>query len=166
MGAELLSRFAARFEFTRNRLLLASTAPASWFSTGNVAPIRFNQNMPDLSGTFDGFAGRFTLDTGSTGSIDINAPFAKRHDLYRRYHAVANAHFAGVGGKMSAAQISADAVTLGTLGMRDVPARLTLGSGGVSGDPTTAGNVGEGIFRRYTVTFDYSTLRIDFQAQR
>ncbi|HEY1428595.1 MAG TPA: pepsin/retropepsin-like aspartic protease family protein [Candidatus Tumulicola sp.] len=166
VGAELLSRFAARFDFAKNELALARKAPPFWFQRGNVSALAFNLNMPDMAGSIDGFPGRFTLDTGSDGSLDINAPFARRHNLGRTYSAIKRSHFAGVGGTINTAEILARVAALGSLVTYNIPATLALDSAGVSGDPTTAGNVGELFFRNYTLTIDYATRRINFESPR
>jgi predicted aspartyl protease len=157
VGAELLARFSARIDYRQRRLSLAPEAPQSWLDGAIVSRIAFDKDMPDIGGSIDAVPGRFTLDTGSVGGLDINAPFAAANNLYARYHAgSSNGHSTGIGGEIETTRIRVDRMRLGTLAITDVPATLAYKGGGVTDDPTVAGNVGEKIFTRFgVVVFDY-----------
>ena len=157
VGAELLSRFAARIDYARQRLELSVTDPKSWLQDAVCASIAFDKNMPDVGGVVDGAPGRFTLDTGSVGGLDLNAPFSRSHSLYKTYAgSSARSHITGVGGRVEASRIAVRELRLGAITMRNVPARLTYPGGGVTDDPTIAGNIGERIFDRYNAAvFEY-----------
>ena len=161
VGAELLARFTARFDFKRSTLSLARTAPQSWLD-GTTSPIAFDLNVPDMAGSVDGFPGRFTLDTGSDGALDINAPFAAKNDLYTRYHAKPNAEIGGVGGGVRVAKITVQKLSLGNSTIANVKSSLAYPApNSVSDDPTVAGNIGEQILRRWsTMVLDYRALTI------
>jgi predicted aspartyl protease len=162
VGAELLSRFGARFDFVNARLDLARTVPPSWSAGTTVSPIAFDKNTPDMAGTSDGFAGRFTLDTGSDGALDLNAPFAARNGLYAYYGAKRDGAIGGVGGAVATARVRVKRLVLGASAVSDVKATLAYPAAeSVSSDPTIAGNIGEQVLRRWNVmVLDYRTLII------
>lgn len=156
VGAELFSRFAARIDYRNHRLSLASEAPPSWAESATAQRIAFNKNMPAIAGSADNLPGQFTLDTGSVGGLDLNAPFAAEHNLYKYYGATEDGHATGVGGSVQTARVRVDRVQLEALQLFDVPATLAYKGGGVTDDPTVAGNIGEKIFGLYReVIFDY-----------
>jgi predicted aspartyl protease len=162
VGAEMLSRFAARLDFKSGILELARTAPLAWSRGATVSPIAFDKNTPDIAGLVDGFDGRFTLDTGSDGSLDINAPFAAKNRLYTRYNAKQNGKLGGVGGTVQTARVTLKSLTIGNSTLTNVAATLAYpAAGSVSDDPTVAGNIGESVLRRWNVmVFDYRALTI------
>jgi hypothetical protein len=161
VGAELLSRFTARFDFKRSTLSLARTAPQSWLD-GTTSPIAFILNVPDMAGSVDGFPGRFTLDTGADGALDINAPFAAKNELYARYHAKPNSEIAGIGGGVRVANITVQKLSLGNSTVANVQSSLAYPApNSVSDDPTVAGNIGELVLRRWsTMVLNYRALSI------
>jgi predicted aspartyl protease len=161
VGAELLSRFTGRFDFKAGTLSLARTAPQSWLD-GTTSPIAFILKVPDMAGSVDGFPGRFTLDTGADGALDINAPFAAKNELYARYHAKPNAEIAGVGGGVRVANITVQKLSLGNSTVANVQSSLAYPApNSVSDDPTVAGNIGELVLRRWsTMVLNYRALTI------
>jgi hypothetical protein len=161
VGAELLSRFTARFDFAQETLQLARTAPPSWLD-GITSPIAFDKNSPDIAGLLDGFSGRFTLDTGSDGSLDINAPFAAKNNLYARYHAKPDDVITGVGGGVRTARITVKHLSLGNSAIANVRSTLAYPApNSVSDDPTIVGNIGELVLRHWsTMVLDYRALTI------
>jgi predicted aspartyl protease len=165
VGAEMLSRFGARFNFVQSSLDLARTFPASWTEGATLSPIAFDKNVPDVAGSSDGFAGRFTLDTGSDGGLDIDAPFAKRNGLYQLYGARSDGKISGVGGAVATARVTVKRLELGSSVARNVAATLAYPTAGsVSDDPTVAGNLGELVLRRWnTMLLDYRKLIIGLQ---
>ncbi|HWT06926.1 MAG TPA: aspartyl protease family protein, partial [Xanthomonadales bacterium] len=97
-GYELFARFAARIDFANDSLQLAADARA--FPGGGISvPMTFADRQPQIDGTLDGFPGAVTIDTGSVIGAEVNAPFARAHDLAAHYHAVpVGAPIRGVGG--------------------------------------------------------------------
>jgi hypothetical protein len=161
VGAELLSRFTARFNFNGSTLQLARATPPSWLD-GSTSPIAFDKNVPDVAGSLDGFLGRLTLDTGSDGSLDVNAPFAATNNLYARYHAKPGDAIVGVGGKVRTARIIVKRLSLGSSTIVNVRSTLVYPApNSVSDDPSVAGNIGELVLRRWsTMVLDYRALSI------
>jgi len=168
VGAELLSRFATQFDFDRRMMSLAPVPPALWSKDAVVSQIGFAKNMPDSPAAIDSMPGRFTLDTGAVGSVDVNEPFANANHLYTRYATGAKpGHVTGIGGTVQTARITLANFSLGRLTVRSVPATLAYASGGVTSDPTIAGNIGEIFFQRFAlITFEYSTRTLTIKTRR
>ncbi|HEY7993981.1 MAG TPA: retropepsin-like aspartic protease, partial [Candidatus Eremiobacteraceae bacterium] len=87
VGFELLSRFAARIDYRTNTLTLASSLPQTWVEGVEPTPFVFRSRAPQIEGSIDAFPGSLVVDTGNSGVLDVNAPFAKAHDLWTYYHA-------------------------------------------------------------------------------
>ena len=65
------------------------------------------------------------------------------------------------------ARITLANFSLGRLIVRSVPATLAYASGGVTSDPTIAGNIGEIFFQRFPlITFDYATRTLTINTRR
>jgi predicted aspartyl protease len=163
LGYELLARFAARLDYRTDTLQLASSIPASWIAGARAAPFTFRERQPQVGGAVDGIPAQVTIDTGSTGTFDVNAGFSRDYDLWKRYRVTrARVLYTGVGGGVKAARVRLASVDLGSLTLHGVEATLAQASAGFEADPSFAANAGEGIFREYRLVFDYAHRRLYF----
>ena len=164
LGYELLSRFAARIDYRTDTLQLAAALPSSWTAGARATSFVFRERQPQVSGVIDGIPAAMTIDTGSTSTFDINTPFAREHELWKRYKAEMSSKvgFVGVGGGIKIAPISVSSLRIGNLTLSNVDATLTKASAGFESDPSFAANVGEGVFRCSTLILDYAHQRIFF----
>jgi len=124
-------------------------------------PFTFAEHVPMISGSVDGFAGEFELDTGSRGALTVMAPFAAQHDLVKRYGATRSATVGyGVGGPSKA--LLARAVKLDLAGVTvDAPiTEIITDKGGAAEAARTAGNIGGDILKRFTVVLDYAHQKL------
>ena len=162
VGYELLARFAARIDFANETLQLAADARA-FPGSGTRVPMTFADRQPQVDGALDGIAGAVTIDTGSAIGAEVNAPFARAHDLAAHYHARAAGEVSGIGGAVRVSFARADELRLGDLRIRNVPLMLTDATAGAEANPTVAINLGDLVLKRYTLLLDYrgGTIRFD-----
>ncbi len=116
-----------------------------------------------MEGALDGVAGKFDLDTGNTGALILNAPFAEKHRLAARYGAteISTGEGAG-GGSVSFLIAQARSLRLGGVEVEDLTVALSLHRSGALSNPYAAGLVGAGVFQRFLMTFDYSRQQVTF----
>jgi hypothetical protein len=156
VGFEVFKRFVVTIDYEHGRLKL--TQPASFKYTGKAAPISFvfHGTTPQVSGSVDGFEGTFTLDTGSRSSLDIMAPFAERNKFSERYQPRLEAVTGwGVGGAVRSKVARAEQLSIGPVTVKDAVIELSVQSAGSTTDRYRAGNIGGGVLKRFTLTFDY-----------
>ena len=153
---------AQRVDFANETLQLASDARA-FPGGGTRVPMTFADRQPQVDGALDGVPGAVTIDTGSAIGAEVNAPFARAHDLAARYHARAAGEVSGIGGPVRVSFAHADELRLGDLRIRNVPLMLTDATAGAESNPTVAINLGDLVLRRYTLLLDYrgGTIRFD-----
>jgi hypothetical protein len=161
VGYELLSRFAARLDMAHAELELAPTAAAFGDGTGMV-PFAFDDRHIQVQGSLDDIPGPMIVDTGSTLSAAVPAPFVQSHNLIASLHANVWAYAAGVGGRYRIRLARAHAIQLGAAIFED-PIVDLLPDEGTIVDTTAAATVGDGILRRWIIVFDYPDQRVDFR---
>jgi len=164
VGFELLSRFAARIDYRTNTLTLASSLPAAWTRGVEATPFVFRSRAPQIDGLIDAFPGSLVIDTGNSGVLDVNAPFAIAHDLWTYYHAALpkKGTLVGVGGGVDTSNIVVKKLRLGTATVTNVHGDLTQATAGVEANASFAANLGEGIFRNFAFVLDYAHQRVYF----
>jgi PDZ domain/Aspartyl protease len=164
VGFEVFKRFVVRVDYHHQTLTLtlpeAFTPPA-----GAVAvPFTFDGRTPQVEGKIDGLPGRFSIDTGSRASLTIHRPFAEKHGLRAKLGAKIEALSGwGVGGGVRSVFARAHLLELGGVKVPAPVTDLVLSEKGAFNDPYLAGNVGGGVLRRFTVTFDYGHQILYFE---
>jgi hypothetical protein len=99
VGYEVFKRFVAKVDYGNGLLTLWLPAAFTYKGTGTVVPFAFNEHIPQVDGSIDGFRGKFDIDTGSRGSVTILAPFAEKNHLRDHFGTVVPAMTGwGVGG--------------------------------------------------------------------
>jgi predicted aspartyl protease len=165
LGLEILQHYVVRLDFDTQRMTL--TPPASFHDTGDgaIVPFVFQDNQPLVTGTVDGVAGTFAVDTGDDGSLLLMAPFARRHNLIERYHATVLTSGTSIG-TTSGLLTRVSKVALNGADGRPVAsvdrpiANISTQTSGFDAHRYISGNIGFGILHRFNVTFDYARQRI------
>jgi hypothetical protein len=165
VGIEVLQRFAVSFDFDRLIMTLTKPDAFQYHGKGAVIPFHFQDNQPEITGTVDGIAGLFAIDTGDAGSLLLIAPFARRYGLVERYHATLP-----YGGRSVAAthgvRTRVGTVTFDGPDGRPIETvsrpvtRISLQQSGFDADLNVSGNIGLGILKQFNLTFDYRRQQI------
>jgi hypothetical protein len=161
VGYEIFKRFAVRIDYGRR--LLTLTLPSAFEAPKDAAslPFRFNGHTPQVDGSVDGVPGAFDIDTGSRASLDLLGPFVEKNSLVAHYKATLEGITGwGVGGPARSLLARSRSLKLGSVEAPDVVTMLSLQKKGSFSNTYVAGNVGWGVLRRFTVTFDYGSQRL------
>jgi membrane-associated protease RseP (regulator of RpoE activity) len=161
VGFEVFKRFVVRIDYAGRRLSLIRPEEFDPAGAGTAIPFTFEERTPQVEGEVDGVAGFFTLDTGSRSSLTLHAPFVAEHALVEKYGARFDALTGwGVGGGVRSYPVRARLLKLGGLAIPLAAADLFTGGEGAFANRYLAGNVGGGVLKRFTVTFDYGRKRL------
>ncbi|HEV8503043.1 MAG TPA: aspartyl protease family protein [Casimicrobiaceae bacterium] len=161
IGFEFLRRFVVRIDY--GALTMTVIDPARFDPRGAGTPIafRFYDHLPQVEGRFGDVPGRFDIDTGSRSEVDLTSPFVARARLREAYpRGVLAVDGWGVGGPVKSYVVRGRSLTLGSVTVDGPVAGLATSRGGSLSDANLEGNVGSGLLRRFTVTFDYAHQRI------
>jgi predicted aspartyl protease len=157
IGFESVKDLAVTIDYGARRITL--TAPAAFVAPAGAAklPFALAERLPVVDGEVDGMKGRFTIDTGARGSVALSAPFVAAHSLLERYPRRHEATTGwGISGASRAYATRAGWLKLGALEVKAPVLELSSAALGNAGDRYISGNVGGGILKRFTVTFDYA----------
>ncbi len=164
IGYEVFKRFVVRVDYERSQLTLQLPRTFTYDGGGVVVPFKFDDQIPQVEGSIDGIPGKFNIDTGSRGSLDIHKPFAEQNDLKTklgaRYEAVTGW---GVGGAARSLVARAHELRLGEVVISSPVTELSLQQKGAFSNPYVAGNVGAGVLKRFNILFDYEGKRLIFE---
>ena len=157
VGYEIFKRFVVRIDYARRRLTLIRPSAFNPKGAGKAIPIAFAGHLSAIEGSLGGIKGEFTLDTGSVLPLIMRSPFVMRHDLLSRYKVSSPT---AIGDGVSARIAHAGVFMFGPMPVKNPLVFLTTSPQGPFSSKDTAGNIGEPILSRFTVTFDYAHKRI------
>jgi hypothetical protein len=158
LGLEWFVRMPVKIDYARSRLTFYDPASFKYAGTGTRVPIATRGRLPLVSGSIDGIAGMFEIDTGSRGSVTLMPAFAAKNDIEKKLGAKNEAITgAGVAGPVRAALARGKSLKLGTVEVPNPVVAIPRMSGdaAAAGARTDlAGNVGFGVMRQFAVTYD------------
>lgn len=158
VGFEVFKRFVVTIDYAAGRLTL--TRPEAYVASGAPGgaevPFRFDDRHPIVDGSIDGIPATFTIDTGSRGALALHRPFVEEHGLVERFAAgVETVSGWGVGGPARGRRAGSRVLKLGDVTVAGVWTELSTQEKGAHANRYIGGNVGGGVLKRFTVTFDY-----------
>ena len=164
IGYEVFKRLVVRIDYENKMATLTLPEAFKADGAGTAVPFTFDEQTPQVEGRIDGIPGRFSLDTGSRSSLDLLGPFAETHGLVAKYAPKLEMVTGwGVGGGVRSAVARGSLLELGSVQVPSPVTEIARTKSGAYTDRYLAGNVGNGVFRRFTVTFDYSRQQVYFQ---
>ena len=164
IGFELFDRLIVRLDHELKQLTLSEPAGWRYRGDGKLVPFRFHGRVPVTDGVIDLVPGRFTLDTGQGNSLTLYRPFMESTGIVNKYPPKFTTVVAvGVGGTITAGVARARLLTLGPVDVSGPVVYLSQQRAGAFADPNLAGNIGEGVFERFNVTFDYGRRQAFFE---
>lgn len=165
IGYDLLSRFTITVDYENSQLLFYDAATEPRDSWGESCELSLDFRLPYMEMLVnDSISGLVRIDTGARSTIDLNSPFTREHNLldtisqeYLLYDVY------GLGGSSHGAIAMLPALTICGARLDSVFAGFSLSTEGLFAGTTAAGNLGNGILKRFVVTFDYAGSRIYFK---
>jgi hypothetical protein len=155
VGVEVARRFLTTIDYQRHLMTLSERTRTTDFA-GQPIPFVYDQSVPLIAGNANGLAGHFIIDTGNRVSLVLYAPFVQAHDLQVIYPSkVKGITGFGIGGPSMGQLVRLGTVTIGFMKIHNVVTSLSLDTSGAFTDPGVSGNIGGGILKRFTVSFDY-----------
>ncbi|NCT68802.1 MAG: PDZ domain-containing protein [Rhodanobacteraceae bacterium] len=156
VGYEMFRRFGVTIDYAGHVLTL--TEPAKFAPPAGARALPFEQaeRIPVVTGTLDGLPIRASIDTGSRASLTLHSPFVREHGLVAKYGADTESVVGwGVGGPNRGRPARFGRLTLGDLAIDGVAGDLYTGDKGSFASPDLSANLGGGVLKRFTVSFDY-----------
>jgi predicted aspartyl protease len=161
VGFEMFRRFRVTVDYAARMLTLAEPAKFVPPPNAHVVPFELAERIPVIQGKLDGLPMRISVDTGSRVSLTVHSPFAAEHELVKRYDAATETVTGwGVGGPAKARPVRMGTLQIGDLAIADIAGDLYTGNKGAFASPDLSANLGGGVLKRFTVSFDYDARKM------
>ena len=166
IGYDVISRFVVRLDYQNKTMTLYDPATFHYSGPGSAIPITFrNGNNLNIPGKIEA-PGRapinalFTIDTGSSGSIDLNTPFVDANHLLDAVGKTIAGSSYGLGGRSTHLVGRLASVQIGPYKIAQPIAEFSRDTKGTEANPDRDANVGGQILSRFTIYLDYAHNRM------
>jgi predicted aspartyl protease len=170
IGNDIIGRVVVEIDYEQRRLNFYEGASYRPDPNGQVVAVTLQDGLPMIQGQFKfanrNFSGLFEIDTGSTGAIQINTPFVRRHQLLSLAKLSKAATMGGVGGSAEAVGTRLESVGFGHYRLLNPIAKLSKAKQGDYASRRYDGLLGGQIFRRFKLVVDLQRRRIIFTPNR
>jgi hypothetical protein len=156
IGFETFRRFVTRVDYGAGKLTLIDPKSFDPKNAGTPVPFAFDGNTIEVQATYNGVKGNFIIDTGSRASLTVNGPFAAKNNLAASAgKSVEMVTGWGIGGASRSLALRGNTLLFGADTIAGPVVEISTDKGGAFAAASLAGNIGAGILKRYTITFDY-----------
>jgi hypothetical protein len=131
--------------------------PGSFAAPGDRITLDTDREVPEAVFRIDdAIDAPFIVDTGDSASVLLYAPFVATHPALAPDAGSAASSFIGVGGANRSYSTRFDSLRLGSTTLMGQSGDVIVAKNGAFADRVDAGNVGLGVLRTFTVTFDFA----------
>jgi len=162
IGYDVISRFVVRLDYANKTIALYDPDKFHYSGSGAALPITFkNGNNLTVPGTIN-VPGRgplnlvLTIDTGSSGSVDLNAPFVESNHLLQAIGKTIEGSSYGLGGRSTHLIGRLPSLQIGPYKINEPIVEMSRDTKGTEANPDRQGNVGGQVLSRFTIFLDYA----------
>jgi hypothetical protein len=131
--------------------------PGSFVPSGDRIELDTDREIPEAIFRVNGtISAPFIIDTGNSGQLLLYGPFVEAHPRLAPIVGSTSSSYVGVGGSDRTYSARLDTFRMGSTTLPAQSAEVIVAKNGAFADRVDAGNVGLGILRKFTVTFDFA----------
>jgi hypothetical protein len=155
LGYPFFATSEVQLDFVRH--VMRFGPPGSFAAPGDRITLDTDREIPEAVFRIDdALDAPFIVDTGDTANILLYAPFVAQHPALAPEAGSSSSSFIGVGGADRSYSTRFTTFRLGATTLVDQIGDVILAKDGAFADRVDAGNVGLGVLRNFTVTFDFA----------
>jgi hypothetical protein len=158
IGWEVLARYVTTFDYANRRVVLAMPPASAQNPPGaHVVPFVLYGTQPQIACTIDAIPSECTIDTGARDTISFMRPWIEAHpQAVPATLTAAGVTGFGFGGAATGKLGRVREIGIDDLQVNDAVGDFSTQTAGAFSVPFVAANIGGGLLRRFTVTFDYN----------
>jgi hypothetical protein len=155
LGYPFFASSLVQLDFAHHVMRFGS--PGSFVPGGDRIELDTDREIPEAVFRINGtISAPFIIDTGNSGEVLLYSPFIDTHPRLAPAAGAASSSYVGVGGANRTISTRLDAFRMGSTTLQGQNADVIVAKNGAFADRVDAGNVGLGVLRKFTVTFDFT----------
>ncbi len=161
-GYDFISRLTIDIDPSKTTLGLHPSGTLSIPASAAWTPFLFHGSVPAVICEYEGKrSGIFSLDTGSSSTVDFYAPTVTQNNLLKD-RKVTSSYTGGAGGSTESKAGKIEYFMLGSNRFDNPPAVFQITSKGEFASPYQSGNIGMGFMGEFRIVWDYANSRVAF----
>ncbi|HET6350477.1 MAG TPA: PDZ domain-containing protein [Candidatus Krumholzibacteria bacterium] len=161
VGFDVISQFVTRLDYDGHQLFFFDPKTFKYDGKGTALAMTLAGNVPVVDIKVDGaYEGGARVDVGSDALLDLHTPFVKKNDLIAKAKKSITTTAGGVGGLFHSQLARMQSVEVGPYTIDDPLIGLSTTEQGALASEDYAGNIGNRLLERFTVTLDYERRQI------
>lgn len=168
IGYDLLHHYVVRLDYDRSMFLLYNQDGFKHDGSGESFDFKLDNYIPHVTGKVvlnDGetIDGDFFLNTGAGTTLDFNTKFAQKENIVDRTGEHFSYPVAGLGDvETMHYEGRVQNFKLGSFDFANLPIGISTAKHGIQHNKKVDGIIGNGILKRFNITFDYARKKIHF----
>ncbi len=162
LGYDLFARAVIKLDIRACLMTLIEPTSFKYSGEGSVVKGEITGGLMQIEATLDEqWTGTFRIDTGAAGALHLHSPFVNRNGLLEAYTPHIEMNTMGAGGTTPTVFTRAKRFDLGGYRFdRPIVTLQTSETGGALAMRDSIGTIGNDIWSRFTIYFDYPRKRI------
>ena len=157
LGFDIFVRSVLKIDYLAKILSIIDKDSFHYTGEGTVITGEIKGNLIHIPGTLDGeYSGDFRVDTGAGGGVHLHGPFVMKNHLADKYPHQIKIQASGVGGNETSWLTRMESLTLGDITIDQPLGTISKNSGGALAMTDSIGTIGNGIWSKFTVIFNYA----------
>ena len=171
IGYDFIKQFVVEVDYAAKVMRLYRPTNFKRPVKGEILPITFINRKPFVKAKIklagrDPIEGTFMIDTASDGVMSVNAPFVKTQQMLNSVSNGRQTNSAGAGGVSKSIVARVQNIQLNGFIINNPLVEFSLATEGNDTISSYQGLLGGEVFRRFTMTIDYSRQRIILKRNR
>jgi hypothetical protein len=171
IGHDFINHFVVEIDYASGVMNFFETQHYEYHGGGESVPLEIVEKTPYVRGRIvlngrEPIEGKFEIDTGGTGILNLNTPFVNKHKMLETLSKQAQGKMGGAGGSAATVKAHVLAVELGTLAIKDPLVVFARGTEGSEGSTEYDGSLNNGFLSEFKVILDYSRSRVILERNR
>jgi len=165
IGHDFINNFVVEIDYASSLMNLYEPQHYNYTGAGESIPLEIIEKTPYVRGLVvlngrEPIEGKFEIDTGGTGILNLNTPFVDKHKMLETLSKHTQSKLGGAGGAAAAVKAHVPAIELGSFAIKNPLLVFAQGTEGSEGSTTYDGSLDNGLFSQFKMILDYSRSRV------
>ena len=161
IGHDFINNFVVEIDYASRVMNLFETRGYKYHGAGESIPIEIVEKTPYVRGRIvlngrEPIEGKFEIDTGGTGILNLNTPFVDKHKMLETLAKSTEGKLGGAGGSAATVKAHVPAVAMGSFAIKDPLVVFARGTEGSESSTEYDGSLNNGFLSEFKVILDYS----------
>lgn len=165
IGHDFINTFVVEIDYAAGLMNLYEPHDYKYSGAGESIPLEIVDKIPFVRARIvlqgrEPIEGKFEVDTGGTGVLNLNTPFVNKHKMLETLANQAESKMGGAGGIAAAVKARVQAVELGSFAVANPLVVFAQGTEGSENSTEYDGEVGGRYFSQFKMILDYSRSQV------